>query len=109
MWNTLRMVIIILEEKNNMGYLQLNTGLIDDYSVEIVNESENYRVINLSIYTDVSNVSYRICADTRQPNIDDIYSNLNSALALVKASADSNIKINEYLERNYIYLNPYKK
>lgn len=98
------MEIIILEEKNNMGYLHLNSGLISDYSVEIVNESNDYRVIHLSIYTDVSIVSYRICTDTRQPNIDNIYRNLNDALLSVKTNANISLNINEYLERNYIFI-----
>jgi len=87
-----------------VGYFQLNTGLIDNYSIELVNESADYRVINLSIYTDVSSVACGICADTRQPNIDDIYENLIIALEFAKTNADANIKINEYLDRKYIFM-----
>ena len=84
-----------------MGYLQLNTGLIADYSIELVNESVDYRVIHLSICTDVSFVTYRICADIREPDIDE---NLSNALEFVKTNEEANIKIHEYLERMYIFI-----
>lgn len=87
-----------------MGYLQLNTGLIADYSIELVNETVDYKVIHLSIYTDVSSVAYRICADIRQPDIDRIYENLSNALEFAKTNEEANIKIHEYLERNYIFI-----
>jgi len=87
-----------------MGYLLLNTGLISSFTVERINESENYSVIHLSIHTDVSSVSYRICADTRQPNLDDIYEDLKNTLELVMNEEDSYFKINEYLERNYVFI-----
>jgi len=87
-----------------MGYLQLNTGLIADYSIELVNESVDYRVIHLSICTDVSFVTYRICADIREPDIDRIYENLSNALEFVKTNEEANIKIHEYLERMYIFI-----
>ena len=87
-----------------MGYLQLNTGLIADYSIELVNEAVDYRVIHLSICTDVSFVTYRICADIREPDIDRIYENLSNALEFVKTNEEANIKIHEYLERMYIFI-----
>lgn len=86
-----------------MGYLHLNSGTIDTCDVEKVTESNGNIVIHLSINTDKDEIRYRICTDTRQPNLDDIFNDLNSLVLMVR-SASANLQINEYLERSYIYV-----
>jgi hypothetical protein len=87
-----------------MGYFIRNKGDISDYSINFTEEATNFSVIHLLIETDRGSITYRICSDSRQPDLNRIYSDLDSALTYVMNNENAEFEINEYLERNYIFV-----
>lgn len=87
-----------------MGYFIRNKGCISDYTIEIIKESENFSSIRLAIVTDICSISYRVCADSRHPDLQEIYSDLAEALAFVKENENAVFEISEFLERAYIFI-----
>lgn len=89
-----------------MGNLNLNSGEIQVYDVQVVTENNQYGkndVIYLSITSEYDIVKYRICKDERNPDLNVIAENLSKGL--LAAEQDSgDFGINEYLERSYIFV-----
>lgn len=86
-----------------MGYFDLNSGTIQDFKVEEIVEENNYKVLHLTIETDMATVKYRICADLNEAPLEGIRDNLNEALNQIKNN-EGRFGINEYLVRHYIYI-----
>jgi hypothetical protein len=86
-----------------MGYFDLNSGTIQDFKVEEIVETAGFRVLHLTIETDLGVVKYRICADLNEGPLEVIRDNLNKALEYVKNN-ESHFGINEYLVRSYIFI-----
>lgn len=73
--------------------------LVNNYSVQIVGND-----VHVDIDTDRKKPhSYRIWADTRHPNIDDIARRLDQSLAQAK-QLGSKIEVREFLERMYVFI-----
>ena len=89
-----------------MGNLNINSGQIQAYSVQVVTEnnpSGTIDVIHLSITSEYDNVKYRICTDERHPDLKVIEQDLLQGLATAhQGTAD--FGINEYLARSYIFV-----
>ncbi|HNZ28075.1 MAG TPA: hypothetical protein PK385_04350 [Spirochaetota bacterium] len=85
-----------------MGYLNLNSGTIQNFSVSQVAESSDLIVVHVTIDTDLGTTKYRICEDTRA-TIKDIINDFNNGLNTAKSS-DADFYINEYQERDYIFV-----
>jgi hypothetical protein len=86
-----------------MGYFDLNSGTIQDFKVEEIVEESDFKVLHLTIETDLGTVKYRICADLNEGPLGVIRNNLNEALDQVKNS-ENRFGINEYLVRDYIFI-----
>jgi len=88
-----------------MGYFDLNSGTIADFKVQefIEKENDNFKVLHLTIETNLAVTKYRICADRNEGPLEVIKDNLNEAKEQVKNS-ESRFGINEFLERNYIFV-----
>lgn len=82
-----------------MGQIVINPGKLNSYSLEI----ENQKIL-LNLSTDLFEASYKISSDTRNPDLNKIYNDLNEELNFVKENNNAIFKITEYLERYYIYV-----
>ena len=84
-----------------MGNFDLNSGTIEDFKVEEIEEKDGYKVLHLTIETHLEIVKYRIAADTREPSLEAIRDDLNKALNQAKNN-ECCFGIDEYKERSYI-------
>jgi hypothetical protein len=87
-----------------MGYL--HCGIIEEFTINKVKEKHEtgiHEVLHLSITTDMSLIQYRICPDYRAPDIEIIRNDLKKGLTAAK-NPDIHFGINEYFERNYIFI-----
>jgi hypothetical protein len=90
-----------------MGYFHLNSGQIQNYDVVLVNEQYDnitITVVNVTIETDLGITKYRIASDDRHPNINRIEDSFEKGLSDALNNETSNIKINEYSERSYVFV-----
>jgi hypothetical protein len=81
-----------------MGYFDLNSRTIEDFKVEVVEEG-SYKVIHLSIESEMPTIKYRICADLRQGPLEVIKNNLYEALNQVKNSERDHFGIYEDVQK----------
>ena len=89
-----------------MGQLNFNSGLIQDYSVDIVQETSDdhtFGVIYMSITSETVNLKYRISSDERHPDLNVIHQDLNAGLSQA-VNSELPFGINEYHERTYIFI-----
>lgn len=87
-----------------MGKFNLNCGVIEGYSVKIVDEGEGHKVIILKIVSETEEVEYRICADDREPDLNKTHKDLQSALQKAKNEDEEDFAIDEFPERDYVYV-----
>lgn len=90
-----------------MGKLHVNSGIIQQFNVslhqETYSDGGNFNVVHLEVLSESVHVKYRVCADTRNPDINIIKNDLESGLNQA-ASSSFSFEISEYLERNYIFV-----
>lgn len=86
-----------------MAYFHLNSGQIQECSVNFVTEPSGNVVLHFYIATDSEVTTYRVYNDDREPNIQQIYAEINSCVVNVKQN-NSDLDVNEYLERSYIFV-----
>ena len=87
-----------------MGSFNFNSGMIQNFNVQLVTETGGNIVVHLEIITDINVTKFRISSDTRCPDINDIANKLQQGL---QASMNTNTPfgIDEYSDRMYIFVN----
>jgi hypothetical protein len=87
-----------------MGYLDLNSGIIQEYNVEEIVEAPNSRVLHLTIFTEFGLAKYRICEDSNEGPLEVIRDDLSKALSQAIKSRSAHFGINEFKERYYLFM-----
>jgi hypothetical protein len=86
-----------------MGRLHLNSGELVSCNLEMITEDNGYQVLHLELESEKIQVKYRICHDTREPDLtlikNDIQDTLDSVL-----EKDNDLMLDEYPERHYIFI-----
>lgn len=86
-----------------MGRLHLNSGELGEGNLKLITEDDGFQVLHLELKSEKAHVKYRICHDTREPDLilikNDIQDTLDDVLGTEK-----DLVIDEYLERSYIYI-----
>lgn len=89
-----------------MGKLNFNSGLILEYSVNIIQETNDRRtfnVIHMNITSETIDLKYRISSDDNHPDLNIICQELNSGLNQA-FNSELPFGISEYSERMYIFI-----
>ncbi len=84
-----------------MGKLIQNCNDILSYQVNHVTEPNGNVVLHVIIETAPYSVTYRICSDTRHPNLSLIANSFKIGLNMAQ-NQNLNITINEFIARSYI-------
>jgi hypothetical protein len=73
---------------------------------EIIEKDKNgkdFIVLHLTIFVDFGEIKYRICSDTREPNLAQIKNDLINGFNQL-LNSDKDLGIEEYLVRYYIFI-----
>jgi hypothetical protein len=86
-----------------MGKFGVNYGKIQGFEIKEIQETPDCKVLHLGVYNDAGWTKYRICDDIREPDLNLIRKNLEEGLTQAQ-STDKDFMINEYIERDYIFV-----